>query len=577
MANNASSPTPSATLVLPPRLPLAQPLLPPFSFPSEPIFPIPHPAPIYGHPFRLPLMVSASKPKANERETRFQGLQPPVPTTALLPSQTAFEHRFTTSSLRNGPQGCVKQEEGGQKLIPRMASLFQQSFRCWSKPEFFSHLSPGLDIVPPPPIVQNLKVPPSRTGSLPTASSAGDTFDSVLASHHPLCLAPHNIGYYLRAHQYQIKTFLCFPEMTTLCCWGQRTSDKSKQLKKREGPHAFQGITSCPAQGRQTCRGSRPVLHRPAEGRLHRDGRVPGCLQIVSSCEYCDTDKAWKQDFLQTRRFTDEQQHQLRDIRRRGKNKVDFQKMSLQMVFDPTWHDNIPLLDGLRWPLRTAERENSTSLTTSRWENILSLFNLKNCRDVPAFLGIKFDLKVNQQISSCQYCINLIKYKITVGFTRSMLMDGRKSSTEKPKSMKNWRWYLIFLLVLMNFNMIVLINHLPFSLYLICWHWFQMELQELLQEVDKVMRDYSKVHMFGFFNFDHFQLLFCPSISIQMLYCCFLCQFRSLLIGSFQDQPYVGIPTRFEPFRDQLINMKVRMLTQCIAMYTYYEYENDCI
>ena len=120
MANNASSPTPSATLVLPPRLPLAQPLLPPFSFPSEPIFPIPHPAPIYGHPFRLPLMVSASKPKANERETRFQGLQPPVPTTALLPSQTAFEHRFTTSSLRNGPQGCVKQEEGGQKLIPEL-------------------------------------------------------------------------------------------------------------------------------------------------------------------------------------------------------------------------------------------------------------------------------------------------------------------------------------------------------------------------------------------------------------------------------------------------------------------------
>ena len=115
MANNASSPTPSATLVLPPRLPLAQPLLPPFSFPSEPIFPIPHPAPIYGHPFRLPLMVSASKPKANERETRLQGLQPPVPTTALLPSQTAFEHRFTTSSLRNGPQGCVKQEEGGSK------------------------------------------------------------------------------------------------------------------------------------------------------------------------------------------------------------------------------------------------------------------------------------------------------------------------------------------------------------------------------------------------------------------------------------------------------------------------------
>ena len=31
---------------------------------------------------------------------------------------------------------------------------------------------------------------------------------------------------------YEIKTFLCCPEMTTLCCWGQRTSAKSKQPKK---------------------------------------------------------------------------------------------------------------------------------------------------------------------------------------------------------------------------------------------------------------------------------------------------------------------------------------------------------
>ena len=63
----------SATLVLPPRLPLAQPLLPPFPFPQEPLFPLPHPAPIYGHPFRLPLMVSAvqcvSKLKANEKNS----------------------------------------------------------------------------------------------------------------------------------------------------------------------------------------------------------------------------------------------------------------------------------------------------------------------------------------------------------------------------------------------------------------------------------------------------------------------------------------------------------------------------
>ena len=35
-----------------------------------------------------------------------------------------------------------------------------------------------------------------------------------------------------------------------------------------------------------------------------------------------DTDQAWEQDFLSKRQFTEEQQHQIRDIRRRGKNKV---------------------------------------------------------------------------------------------------------------------------------------------------------------------------------------------------------------------------------------------------------------
>ena len=35
-----------------------------------------------------------------------------------------------------------------------------------------------------------------------------------------------------------------------------------------------------------------------------------------------DTDQAWEQDFLRDRQFTEEQQHQIRDIRRRGKNKV---------------------------------------------------------------------------------------------------------------------------------------------------------------------------------------------------------------------------------------------------------------
>ena len=74
-----------------------------------------------------------------------------------------------------------------------------------------------------------------------------------------------------------------------------------------------------------------------------------------------------------------------------------------------------------------------------------------------------------------------------------------------------------------------------------------MELQELLQEVDKVMRDYSKVHMFGFFNFDHFQLLFCPSISIQMLYCCFLCQFRSLIMDLSRISPTWESPRALSP------------------------------
>ena len=144
MANTIST-TSSANLVLPPRLPgLAQPLLPPFSFPPEPIFPLPHPAPIYGHPFRHPLMVS-QKPKAREYFNRekncsFQGLQPPVPSPVLLPSQTSFEHRFVASPKRS------------------------------QSPKFkpFSHLSPGHDDVLPPPKVQNLKVPQLRTVCLPT-------------------------------------------------------------------------------------------------------------------------------------------------------------------------------------------------------------------------------------------------------------------------------------------------------------------------------------------------------------------------------------------------------------------------
>ena len=48
-------------------------------------------------------------------------------------------------------------------------------------------------------------------------------------------------------------------------------------------------------------------------------------INILASYFNGDTDNAWKQDFLSTRGFTEEQQHQLRDIRRRGKNKVNFQ------------------------------------------------------------------------------------------------------------------------------------------------------------------------------------------------------------------------------------------------------------
>ena len=60
---------------------------------------------------------------------------------------------------------------------------------------------------------------------------------------------------YLRAHQYEIKTFLCCSEMTTLCCWGQRTNAKSKQpkniSKKRE-----RALTHCPVNNEVPCSGT---------------------------------------------------------------------------------------------------------------------------------------------------------------------------------------------------------------------------------------------------------------------------------------------------------------------------------
>jgi len=50
---------------------------------------------------------------------------------------------------------------------------------------------------------------------------------------------------------------------------------------------------------------------------------------------------------------------------------------------------------------------------------------------------------------------------------------------------------------------------------------YKIELQELLEEVEKLLRGYSK------------------------------------------DNPFVGIPTRFEPYKDQLINMKDRPRIFC--------------
>jgi len=254
----------SATLVLPPRLPLAQPLLPPFSFAQEPLFPLPHPAPIYGHPFRLPLM----------------GLQPPVPTSALLPSQTTFEHRAR---------------------------------RCSSSSESSKFESPAI-----------------ADGLSPNRKLSRDD-DSLLL--------------------------------------------RSKNKRQKDDRLAADlGLSSTDQQ------------------------------KVVS------TGMDEFQDFLQTRRFTEEQQHQLRDIRRRGKNKVAAQ----------------------------------------------------NCRKR------KLD-----QLDDLQVSVNGQKEKL-----------NRETEINEK---------------------------------------LEIELQELLEEVDKVMRGYST------------------------------------------EQPYVGIPTRFEPYRDQLINMKEKPKIFCHA------------
>ena len=55
-------------------------------------------------------------------------------------------------------------------------------------------------------------------------------------------------------------------------------------------------------------------------------------INILASYFNGDTDNAWKQDFLSTGRFTEEEQNKLRDIRRRGKNKVNFQ---LELINEP--------------------------------------------------------------------------------------------------------------------------------------------------------------------------------------------------------------------------------------------------
>lgn len=246
---------------------------------------------------------------------------------------------------------------------------------------------------------------------------------------------------------YEIKTFLCCPEMTTLCCWGQRTSAKSKQPKKYLKKRALKrfpvnnqvpcsGTTGWPpisdfhqltsrklsplewmsSRLHQNCHPlqilmytdmfplslllshshfytftfpfSLPLFHFYISISLSYFHTFPLLLSLsyfhtkLFSCSNGDTDNAWKQDFLSKGRYTEEQQHQLRDIRRRGKNKVNFRlcfkavkvkdtlrieaPTEMQMVFACVPIIWWPIFDQLRLLLKTAERENWTSSMISR-------------------------------------------------------------------------------------------------------------------------------------------------------------------------------------------------------------------
>lgn len=114
-------------LALPPRL--AQPLLHPFPFPPEPIFSLPHPAPIYPHPFRHPLMGPGLPPASM------------APTMALLPSSASFEHgarrsssspeipKFENAAIVDGISANRKMSRDDDSLLLRSKSKRQKDDR----------------------------------------------------------------------------------------------------------------------------------------------------------------------------------------------------------------------------------------------------------------------------------------------------------------------------------------------------------------------------------------------------------------------------------------------------------------
>jgi len=168
-------------------------------------------------------------------------------------------------------------------------------------------------------------------------------------------------------------------------------------------------VDSLSANNRKLSRDDDSLLLR-SKNKRQKDDRLAADLGLSSldQQKVVSTGMDEFNDFLSNRRFTEEQQHQLRDIRRRGKNKVAAQ----------------------------------------------------NCRKR------KLD-----QLDDLQVSVNGKKEEL---------------STEAAINEK-----------------------------------YKIELQDLLEEMDKLMRGYSQEH------------------------------------------PYVGIPTRFEPFREQLLNMKVKPRIFC--------------